>query len=768
MSSPLSPYRLEKARNLYNAFNAFNSLSFSLLSGNIITLYALRLGAGATMIGLLNAFAFTSFFFMPLGKRLVRRLPIIRVFASAWIARYLAMIPLLFAPWAAARGRTDIALGLMVLGVFGFHASRGIGMIGNNPVLNELAVGPDRGSYMTHIQIINSAVGMFSSFALALLLGRNPPLFLYAVIMFIGIVSGCAGSLLLYRIPEPPSAAEGGQVDFFAVSKRAFARSPFRRFIVIFLGVSLASSVARAFTIVYSREVYAQGDGLVTLFTVFGGLGALAMGLVTRLLVDRVGAKPLYITYTALAAFSLLPAVYAPGAAAAYGAAGAIGAGTVLFLAYLHFAVNFGFAGAEGVAQNYFFGLIKPQDILDLGILYYIVYGAAGAAGSFFAGLLLDGFSTMGLTPLVSYRILFSLLAVVLAVVLFLQRKLMRLGALPLRGALGVIFSFRDLRAITLLDRLDKTKNAREEEELLGALQELPSQVALTELLDRARSPRLAVRTEALRATDALSTLSPEAKQALMRDAEQNPYTTAYLSARILGSHGVAESIPLLRSLIRSEDYMLSGEAMVALARLGDGESRTDIEAVLAGTRNPRLRIMGTAALELLGSPDSVPVLLDLLREEDPPPYLRDEVTLALAGLMGIQERFYPLLVRYLDDPALVTALAMDEVDAASERLPKRRRGAKRGGRPGAEDLQTAAASLRGAVSEYMASRDGGALSRWILDHCGRTDSTVPYLMAEAVMDEDLTVHDRFRLLAAAWASERLLHLPDGRPGASA
>ena len=98
MSSPLSPYRLEKARNLYNAFNAFNSLSFSLLSGNIITLYALRLGAGATMIGLLNAFAFTSFFFMPLGKRLVRSLPIIRVFASAWIARYLAMIPLLFAP----------------------------------------------------------------------------------------------------------------------------------------------------------------------------------------------------------------------------------------------------------------------------------------------------------------------------------------------------------------------------------------------------------------------------------------------------------------------------------------------------------------------------------------------------------------------------------------------------------------------------------------------------------------------------------------------
>ena len=135
---------------------------------------------------------------------------------------------------------------------------------------------------------------------------------------------------------------------------------------------------------------------------------------------------------------------------------------------------------------------------------------------------------------------------------------------------------------------------------------------------------------------------------------------------------------------------------------------------------------------------------------------------------MGIQERFYPLLVRYLDDPPLVTALAMDEVDAASERLPKRRRGAKRGGRLGAEDLQTAAASLRGAVSEYMASRDGGALSRWILDHCGRTDSTVPYLMAEAVMDEDLTVHDRFRLLAAAWASERLLHLPDGRPGASA
>ena len=51
MASQLSPYRLGKARDVYNYFNIFNAVSWNLLLGSIITLFALRLKASSTYIG---------------------------------------------------------------------------------------------------------------------------------------------------------------------------------------------------------------------------------------------------------------------------------------------------------------------------------------------------------------------------------------------------------------------------------------------------------------------------------------------------------------------------------------------------------------------------------------------------------------------------------------------------------------------------------------------------------------------------------------------
>ncbi|HCM28400.1 MAG TPA: MFS transporter [Treponema sp.] len=738
MDGALSPYRLKKARGLYNTFNALNALSFTLLSGNIVTLYALRLGASSSAIGLLNSFVFIAFFFMPVGKRLVSRFPIVRVFAAAWLFRYVLMIPLLFAPFAASRGRADIGLTLMLVSVFFFHASRGIGLIGNNPVLNELASGSDKGAYITSIQVINSAVAMVVSFALALLLGRSPPLALYGVIVGIGIVSGVAGSLLLFRVPEPPRSCDEGSGAFFATAARSFRSPPFRLFIAVFFIVSFVSSVARAFSVVYSREAYLQGDGAIALFTVFGGLGALTMGLLTRLLVDRIGSKPLYIGYTLVAAFSLVPVLVSPSLASSTFA-------TVVFLSAFHFSVNFGFAGAEGVAQTYFFALVKPDELLNLGILYYFVFGAAGALGSISGGVALDGLASAGFSAVASYRIFFALLTAAILLAAFLQRRLVRLGSLSFRGALGVIFSFRDLKALTILDRLEKSRSSSEEEALLGALHDAPSAVAISGLLDRLKSPRLSVRLEALSAIEALGALNAEAEACLVADLDQNPYTTAYVSARILGKQKARSAFPALRRALDSDDYMLAGEAMLALARLDDEESLRDIEARVARARNPRMKIMGVAALETYDDIASLQVLLDLLRAEDPPPYLRDEVALAMASLLGILDRFYPVFLRYAEDPTLAAVLALDEVEAAFERSAVHRRGS---------DADKESAVLREAVAAFMEKGEGASLSQWIRARPAGTRPIAVPLLAEAVLDDDLTVYSRFRLLVACWAAD--------------
>jgi HEAT repeat protein len=747
----LSPYRLSKARDRYNIFNVFNSLSWNFLVGSVITLFIMRLQASSTFIGLISALLYVSFFFLPLGKILARRFSIVGIFSAAWIGRALGMTATVIAPFAALAGHRDLALLLTVLGVALFHIIRGVGMISNNPILSSLSQGPDRGSYMTQIQIINSATGMFSSFALAVLLGRDPPLILYAIIIFAGIVTGVTGGLMVRRIPEPPAPQEGGETKFLEVFREALVQPGIKLFVVILFFVALVSGVSRAFLVVYAREVFNQSDGMVSLYTVFGGLGNLMIGMVIKFLVDRIGAKPIFIICVITGLVSLIPIVFFPQSAMDNITT------AVLFLSFLFFLMNFGFLGSEGIAQTYFLGLIPLELMLDMGIVYFFIFGIAGAGGSFTAGLLLDLMTGVGIPQFIAFKILYTVLIGLTILVVVLQRRLTPLGALPFRDALEVMFSFRDLKAITLLDRLNKASDSREEEALLGQLHESPSQLAIKGLLVRARSPRLAIRLEALRAMENQKTLGEDAEKALMDDLINNPYTTAYISARILGNHGAFAAVPLLREVTESGDYMLAGEAILALARLRDEVFLPRIEDLILKTKNPRLKIMGVEAFGIYGSPNSIGTLLDILKSADPPPYLRDEVILALAAILDIQNIFYPILVRFLNDQNLAPTLALDEAEAAFEIYKSSAAGRRDSKNPQAAYIAGQAKSIQAAVGALVRGRDGAPLSKWILTiPPTEGDPGVQAILAEAVLDAELSGLPRIQLLIASWTAHSL------------
>jgi hypothetical protein len=750
MENPLSPYRLGKARDRYNVFNFFSSLSYALMAGNIITLFAMRLEASSTTIGLLNALVYASFFFLSLGKALCRVFPIISIYGVAWVLRALSMIPALFVPFLENSGRHTEALRLLILAAALFHLFRGIGTVANNPVLDKLAAGPDRGSYMTLIQIVSNAVAMFASFTLAMMLGRNPSLFLSGAIIATGIAGGIFSGALLRGIPEPEKDNAASRSGFWAVAREAFSGSAFRNFMLLFFLVVLVSAVSRTFVVVYAREVFSQTDGMVSLYTVFGGLGALVMGLIIKFLVDRVGARPLYLTCVIVGCISLLPAIFFPAKALDNESA------VLPFLCFLFFIVNFGFLGAEGIAQTYFLALIPPKGMMNLGILYFFVFGLAGSGGSFLAGMFLDGVAGLGFPLFTVFKILFVILELILLAVLIFHKKLAPLGSLPLKGALEVMFSYRDLRAITLLERLKKTEDSGEEGQLLEALYDAPSALALQELLDKMKSPRLATRIEAIRAMGALRTLTKEAEQALMEDLTANPYTTAYLSARLLGDHDYQDAIPALRKAAADADYMLAGEAVIALAKLRDEDFRPDIERIIAKTKNPRLKIMGVEAFGIYGSPNSLSTLVELLRAKDPPPYFLDTAALSMAAILGIENKFYPLLIRFLENPALAASIAMDEAEAAYESFMSRRRGWKfRRETDGiavkrAKDLQT-------AVASYMQENTGVPLAQWILDlPDNRVQPVVRIVLSETVLDPEFASQNRLKLLISYWAASCL------------
>jgi len=641
-----------RGRRLFTLFSVLNSISFLLLSGNILTLFLLRLGADRAFIGLVSSFLYVSFLFMPVGKRLAVKDGVVRVFSRAWLLRYVSALPILLAPVLVWSGRPAGALGMTAASVLLFNVFRGIGIVGQSPLLGELSAGRDRGKFLVRFQIIANAVAVAAGITVALLLGERAPLGRFALFLGFGMAMGIIGAIIMGRIPEPPGIRVGASSTLRSAVGEILRKQRFRRFVVAFFVFGVVAAIARSFLIVFVRDVYRLSDGAAIGYAVVGNIGAIAVGVLGGLLLDRVGAKPLMVAFTALAAL-----------AAGIGLASPPEAPVVMMgaLGVLFFLVSFGLTGAEASAQSYYYVALGPRDQINMGIIYFLTLGIGGAVGSLGGGSALELLvGRYAGSPLTAYRIFWGFMigAGGLAVILF--SRIERLGAYSFRRALSVMFSVRDLRALTLLNRLDRSRSIEEEQAVIRHLGQSHSPVAVAELVAKLDSPSFSVRKEALEAIANLPP-TPATTEALIAEVREHEFTTGYSAARILGRHGVRAAVPVLREAVFSEDYQLAAAAIEALAMLADSGSIDRIAVVLRVSDNPNLIIHAAAALHQLGSTSHVLLLLTVLSRDPAPPFLRDEIILSVAGLCGIGRWFYPYYSRFLRDPQDMVAVLRDD-----------------------------------------------------------------------------------------------------------
>jgi MFS family permease len=749
MVSSLSPYQLRKARKNYTAFGILSGLSYNILAGNLLFIFVLRLGASSTYIGIINALSYMAFFFLPVGRILAKRFSIVGTFSSAWIIRYISLTSLVVSPFIYYLGYGNAALAIIILSLAVFHIARAIGTVGDNPVASLVSSGPDRGSYLTYIQITGNTVILAAGLIISLVLGRYPHLFIYALLFAIGVITGTASGLYLKKIPEPSFEETRREVRFIDVIRWAKNTPAFRVFSVVFFMASLITGVTGAFLVVYCRQVFGQSDGMVSFYAAIGGVGTVLVSMVIKFLVDRIGAKPLLLISIIISMAGIFPVLFFP--------TGGNPALVIAYMIFIFFTINFGFSGTNGVTQIYFISLVPEKLMLDMGILQWYCRGFTGTIGSLLAGFFFDALANAGVPSLLSFRIFFLILIGLCVPVLIVARKMAPLNAIPLKNALELIFSFNELKALFLLGKLDKSKDPRTEEALLDALRDAPSKFSSRDLFNRTRSPLLSIRLEALRTINSLAILDSDSEKALMNDIISNPYTTAYYSARILGDHGSLSSIPLLRESASSRDYMLAGESFIALAKLGDHEFRPCVENIILSSENPRLKIMGVEALGIYGSRNSISILLDMFRRTNPPPYLRDEIVLAIAAVLGTQKEFYPILDRFLKDESQCPTLAMDEVVSAIEYTGTIIRPEMKNKKPETILFRRQSGVFQQAVSDYLAGKDGSLLCRWILELPDNlTDTMTKVIFSESVIDSELSAYSRLRLLIVHWTTQEL------------
>jgi hypothetical protein len=215
------------------------------------------------------------------------------------------------------------------------------------------------------------------------------------------------------------------------------------------------------------------------------------------------------------------------------------------------------------------------------------------------------------------------------------------------REVLSTLLSFRDLRAIILLGRLARSSDHGDERKVIQALGDSTSGLPREELLQRLASPMLSIRMDALTALTN-GPLDAEIERALISEIRNHRFTTAHAAAEIVGNRQVRAAVPGLREALRSPDYMLQAKSMVSLAQLGDLRSLPVVRDIVSRTDNPRLLIYGAQALEILGGAREIPLLIGRLSQRQYP-FVRDEIILCVAGILGFKRSFYPWYTQFLN-----------------------------------------------------------------------------------------------------------------------
>ena len=259
----VSPDQLQAGQRALVLDAGWASLSGSLSGGVILVAFALALGAGPMVVGLLGAIPFMAQAAQLPGSVLVekwrrRRLMGVSAIAAALVLLLaLALLPFLDldAPlaWVVA---VQAAVSLLVA----------LGSSAVNSWLHQLLPAQELGRFFSRRLFAGTTLACLGTLGAGLLVDHLPvnKLHAYALAFALSALAGFVSSWYLGRAPEPRMHDAGPAVPVLQRLRSPFKDRNFRR-LLVFLGAwNLASNVAAPFLTVYLMNQLGYGLGLVT------------------------------------------------------------------------------------------------------------------------------------------------------------------------------------------------------------------------------------------------------------------------------------------------------------------------------------------------------------------------------------------------------------------------------------------------------------------------------------------------------------------------
>ena len=380
-------------------FATFNALSFQIVIGSPMVLYARTLGASATVLGLITGMMPLLVLFQIPAASYISRVGYKRFVYAGWGIRVLFIFAMALIP--LTRGFLDVTtrLALILALLFGFNLSRGISSAGWLPWISSLVPASIRGKYLARDAAFVNVACFISCILAAVGLGSTPRPWQFAVLFAFSAVMGSVSLVFLKRIPEGAAPEEESRSKGVVPWLTMLQFKPFKKLLMMVLAWAVAFGGVQAFTVVYLKAAAGMDEGRVLFVTSIyfvGGLSSLWF-LGSRL--DGLGSKPV-LTFS-FAIWLLLLAVWTLLAGGVISA----GLGLLLGLQFLMglFAAlvqmsntRLVMAIAPAMGRNHFFALFSVITSVTQGLApigWGILIDAVGARHVAWLGLDWNGFT---------------------------------------------------------------------------------------------------------------------------------------------------------------------------------------------------------------------------------------------------------------------------------------------------------------------------------------------------------------------------------------
>ena len=400
-------------------FAAFNGLSFQIVLGSPMILYAKTLNANATVLGINAGMMPLMVIFQIPAAQYINRIGYKRFVLAGWGTRTLFTFGMVLVPLATPflDGTTRLVLLLALL--FGFNLVRGISSCAWLPWITHLVPENSRGRYVSGDAAMANLGSFLTVVISAACLGAQPHAWQFAVIFAFSALMGVVSLMYLNRVPDVPISEEVRSSSLPVPWLEIVRHPPFQRLLRFVMVWSLAYGGFTTFIVAFLKTETGLTEAKILFVTSVAFLGGLSSLWLLGHRLDHVGSKPilslsLCVWLVILAGWIAL-------------AGGAVTAHLPLILA-LQFLMGL-FAALVGMANSRLaMAIIPPMGRNHFFVMYSVFASVTLGLAPILWGLMIDLIGKrqrmfLGLNWN-QYSIFFSLVLLVFIAALVLARKL--------------------------------------------------------------------------------------------------------------------------------------------------------------------------------------------------------------------------------------------------------------------------------------------------------------------------------------------------------